>query len=183
MTKKNKIVNKEEKKDSKPIILYLIFNLVLPFVLTIALLIMNPKTSQDESVYASLVLGIILALVFLIMYFKKIIDNIKKINLKMFIFIIVSAIILIVGNDLLSRLLMSLNVEFNNENNLNDMALLYPMTMGIYTVLAAPIMEEFVFRYSLGSLIKNKIAFIIVSGILFGLLHSTSTDIILYVLV
>lgn len=58
-----------------------------------------------------------------------------------------------------------------NQQVLNDMFKVSPFLMLLLTVLYAPLVEESVFRLSIGKLVKNKTLFIIISGFLFGLMH------------
>lgn len=63
-----------------------------------------------------------------------------------------------------------------NESSVNQLAVeSLPLWYMIpAATIWAPIVEETIFRKSLGSLIKNDKLFIIVSGFIFGLLHATS---------
>lgn len=68
--------------------------------------------------------------------------------------------------------------EANNQALLNEGFVSVPIIMIIFTVFIAPFVEEMVFRFGLRRMIKNKYIFIIVSSLVFGLLHtSISTNI------
>lgn len=58
-----------------------------------------------------------------------------------------------------------------NQQVLNELFKVSPIFMLLLTVLYAPLVEESVFRLSIGKLINNKVLFIVVSGFLFGLMH------------
>jgi len=58
-----------------------------------------------------------------------------------------------------------------NQQVLNELFKVSPIFMLLLTVLYAPLVEESVFRLSIGKLINNKITFVIISGFLFGLMH------------
>lgn len=58
-----------------------------------------------------------------------------------------------------------------NENAVQGMIDISPFIMLFTAGIIAPIVEELTFRKSLQDIIKNKTVFIIVSGIVFGLLH------------
>ena len=68
-----------------------------------------------------------------------------------------------------TRLIITQNVFSNNQANLNELNLLY---IGILAVVWAPIVEELVFRASIRRFIKNKYLFIVISSIIFGVLHA-----------
>ena len=59
----------------------------------------------------------------------------------------------------------------NNEQSLYDLLKIAPIYGVILCCITGPFFEEMVFRYALGNLIKNKWVFIIVSGLIFGMLH------------
>ena len=59
----------------------------------------------------------------------------------------------------------------NNENQIQDLLGTMPIYIAFASCICAPIMEELVFRKSLGNCFKSQYLFIIVSGLLFGLLH------------
>ena len=73
----------------------------------------------------------------------------------------------------------------NNQQTINSMFEKLPFFMLLLTTLYAPLTEEIVFRLSFSKLIHNKRIFIIVSGVLFGILHViddfTSISQLLYV--
>ena len=59
----------------------------------------------------------------------------------------------------------------NNEQAVRNMLKVNPIAMVINTALIAPIVEELVFRKAFRVTFKNNIAFIIISGFVFGALH------------
>ena len=59
----------------------------------------------------------------------------------------------------------------NNQINLQESFKTMPVFIALLSTLYAPIAEELMFRGTIRKFIKNKKAFILVSGILFGLLH------------
>lgn len=58
-----------------------------------------------------------------------------------------------------------------NETAVRNEFYSFPITTYISAVFLAPLVEEFVFRLGIKSIIKNKILFIIISGLFFGYLH------------
>lgn len=171
----------ENKKDYKPIIIYLSMTFGLGFLLGIFAAIIGYRelTAELLSMF-TFIPGLLVFIPFIIIYHKKIINDIKSLDKKKILTIIISAIVLITLNELLSRILISLGVSFDNQNNIEEMLGSSKTLMIIYIAIIAPLIEEFVFRYSLDTIIKNNKTFIIVSGILFGIMHSTNISIIVY---
>ena len=69
----------------------------------------------------------------------------------------------------------------NNEAALRNLISYSPYAMIVNTVLLSPAVEEIVFRKSFRNVFKNDLAFILISGIVFGALHvilsiKTATD-------
>lgn len=83
-------------------------------------------------------------------------------------------------------LVTGLNTATNQEN-LNEMFNNLPILVGILTIIYAPIVEELMFRGVFRKFINNKYLFIIISGVVFGLLHVIddfqSTGELLYIIV
>ncbi len=183
--KKNKIVKKkEEKKDFKPLILFFVFEFLIILVFAFVLALFNPTTANvNDSIAVTIISGYILTVVLTIMYRKKLINDVKKINLKTLILIIISTAVIMAFSTFLEFIFEKLNIPMSNEDNVRGSILLYPIIMKLYTIIVAPITEEMAFRYSLGTIFKNKKLFIIVSGIVFGVLHSTNLSFILYAIV
>lgn len=59
----------------------------------------------------------------------------------------------------------------NNEEAVRSMLKINPWMMFVNTAILAPIVEELVFRKAFRTAFKNNIAFIIISGLIFGALH------------
>ena len=172
----------EEKRDLKPIIIYLVVNFVLGIVLGIVLAILKLDINQYATP-ATVLLSFIIIAIFIIFYYKRLITDTKKLDKKKLINTFIFLLITLAISNGLSEIFVRLGVTFENQNNLETMFSSFKIPMIIYIALFAPIIEEFVFRYSFGTFIKNKIAFIIISGIVFGLFHSTGIDIIIYALI
>lgn len=64
-----------------------------------------------------------------------------------------------------------------NESAIRDEFKLYPVFTYISAVFLAPLLEESIFRLSFRAMIKNKIIYIITSGLIFGSLHLINTKI------
>ena len=73
----------------------------------------------------------------------------------------------------LVRALVTQNALSSNQSSLSEVSTLFLMPLA---VIFAPIVEESVFRGSIKKFIANPYVFILVSGIAFGLLHATSEN-------
>lgn len=63
-----------------------------------------------------------------------------------------------------------------NQEVVNSFASSAPILMLLTSSITTPIVEEGIFRLGIGNAIKNKYLFIVVSGLVFGLLHIFPTD-------
>lgn len=61
-----------------------------------------------------------------------------------------------------------------NEETIRAAIDVFPVYIFITAVIIGPIQEELVFRFSFNKAIRNKIAFIIISSLLFSYMHTTS---------
>ncbi len=178
-------MSKENKqKDWRPIWLYLLITIGVSIISGFVFGIM--RINYDEAslgAIATVASDIVLAIIFTILYHKRLKEDIKKINKKQLIYIIVGAIVLIVINEAISRLFIKLNVEMGNQDTIISYlgALKIPMLMSI--VIMAPFIEEIIFRYSVRTLCKNKIVYIIISSISFGLVHGIGIATLLYIFI
>ncbi len=82
------------------------------------------------------------------------------------------------GKSLLIIMITSLSIQIitgttqaNNQINLQESFNVMPVFIALLSIIYAPIAEELMFRGVIRKFIKNDRVFIIVSGILFGLLH------------
>lgn len=75
------------------------------------------------------------------------------------------------------RMIFGGAIETANQNALNNMPLWY---VGPLAIVWAPVVEEGIFRGGLRRFIKNDKLFIILSAVLFGLLHTIGTEAGLY---
>ena len=108
-----------------------------------------------------------------IIYNKDIINGFKKISLKKIEFAIgpwlFGMVIMGLSNLLISR--FSPVAIAANEEGVKQSLQLLPVYMTFSTIIYAPFVEELVFRQALRDIIKNNSLFIIVAGLLFGLVH------------
>lgn len=95
-------------------------------------------------------------------YFKEYMSLILKTWLKSLLFMLVIGIII--------SLITNTN-QSNNQQALQNMFTKYPIYVALLSMFYAPFAEELMFRGVIKKFIKSKYVFILVSGILFGLLH------------
>lgn len=62
-----------------------------------------------------------------------------------------------------------------NEQTVRTLIKYYPIYMTFSSVIYAPIVEELIFRKSIKKFFNNGVLFVLVSGIMFGLIHVIST--------
>ena len=61
--------------------------------------------------------------------------------------------------------------QATNEQQLNELSKMYPIYVFVASCFVGPFIEEIVFRFCLRKIIRNDKLFIILSGLIFGLLH------------
>ena len=193
MKKENNFVEEkvQEKKDFHPLWIYFTGTIVLPIIITIAItifmIIINPANGLEDIVnfsnIISLTLSFIISVIFLIMYFKKIRKDIKRLTKKHIIFTIIVSIVAVILNEIICQIFEKLSINMSNQDQVIDLISSYKIPMILLSTILIPFTEEIVFRYSLGSLIKNKVVFVIVSSILFGIMHGIELATLLYVFI
>ncbi len=167
-------------KDWKPIIIYLcgLFGVSLVVGMIAGL-------SGNEALfnYADTAVEIVIATVFVVLYLNRIKDGIKALKAKDYLIILGIGILLLAVNEGIVSLFEYFKVPMSNQAAVEE---IFKNTNKIIFALAvafgAPIVEEFIMRYSLGTLIKNDYIFILVSALIFGLMHGIGIAMILYVL-
>lgn len=174
------------KKDLKPIWLYLSIYIGIEIL---AGFIIGMVYTKDATMMVNKLSGLItfisyltIVIVFAIIYHKSLIEKIKKLTKKDIIYTVVVSAILIVLNEIMSRILISANVEMKNQDAIIEAYKNSKILMSISIALFAPFIEEMVFRYSFSTFIKNDTLFIIISSLVFGLLHGIGIVTILYVM-
>lgn len=105
---------------------------------------------------------------------KDIKENHKEYFEKYFKTYLIGIIIMILSNILIGKLGGGIS---ENESAIRDEFKLFPIYTYISAVFLAPILEEFIFRLGFKAMIKNKIIYIITSGLIFGSLHLLGTKI------
>ena len=142
----------------------------------------NEFKDKDKVIY-QFTMSLIMFIVLFTIYFKKIQNdyadikkdlgkNIKK-TIKLFlIFMIVKYIVSFISILIITLLgYDTTSMTSVNQSMIEGLIKASPVLMLVSTAFLAPFYEEFLFRLGIGSVIKNKWLFIIISGTIFGLLH------------
>ena len=150
----------------------------IPFSMENDQLVIN--ISDNMSVLLKLLADITFAIILVIYYRKALKEDIKKYfkNIKRNIFIslkywIIGLIIMAVSNYAIGYI-TGVSTSANQETLLKLIEAT-PVLSIIMTAVIAPLIEEFVFRKSIRDVIDNKILFILISGLFFGVIHVISS--------
>lgn len=172
--KKLQINGKELFKGISIICLYFLLSniLAIPFVFLIQKKLIGYN-------YATLLLYYFLALIFFFIYIKDMIKdfedfkkNFKSILKTTFNYWIKGLFIMFISSYIITLLNLDANVnQAANEEMLMEM----PVVQSICAILLAPMLEELVFRRSLKNFTNNKHLYAITTGLIFGLIHVTSS--------
>lgn len=146
--------------------------LIIIFILLIFILPLYTKITLSIRCLLS-VLMFIMVIIFnhkYIIYDYKMFINNKKAYIK---FIIKNYLFMLLILFLISILILLINGGeiSQNQKSINNIFLKAPIIGLLLSTLYAPFVEENIFRLSLSKIFKNKYLFMIVSSILFGLLH------------
>lgn len=180
-------MKKEElEKDYKPIVIYAVLTLFLvSFVIGIILGITGHKDMLETEegmgligVLNTFISDLIIAPIFIFLYRKKIMTDIK--SFKVNIMAALTAIFLAIASTFISALFEMLNIPMENQSMVVDAMKKMPVATSIVLIVLAPIVEEFVFRYSIFTFTKNPRNAILVSSILFALVHGIGIATLLY---
>lgn len=124
----------------------------------------------------SIVIELVYLLILIFIYRKELIEELKdfkknglKYIVKNFVFYLISILLMIIINTLLANI--SDQGLSGNEIQVREYIQKFPLYMVFSAVLYAPFVEELIFRKTVGKVFKNKYVYVILSGIIFGLLH------------
>lgn len=168
----------KHKKILKNIIMFFMFFIwqIIPIIF-LNILGINPSNFNiiQKNLYLILSYLSYLIIVILIYYkelmidFKKYKENFKKIFMKYLPVYILGIILMGMTNIIVSKI-TNMNIS-SNETSIREYIKLFPIYMSFSTVIYAPIIEEITFRKIIKNIVDNKYLFIIISGILFGIVH------------
>ncbi len=109
--------------------------------------------------------------------FKKKKKEYIKLTFKLFSVLLAVKFITAVIIVILSEILNISLVISENQEIINDILKVNPFYIFIAAVIIAPFLEEVIFRLGVRKVIKNNYLFIIISGLIFGLLHVFPTTV------
>jgi len=150
------------------IILMILFTSIFFTIINI-----NPKTLNDKEYISYLTISnIILLGIYIIIYIKELINDIKNYKKKYLITSIkywaIGLGIMLISNIIIASLGKELA---GNEQEVRYYIDNFPIYMLFSTVIFAPLTEELTFRKSIKDAISNKWFYILTSGLIFGILH------------
>lgn len=166
---------KKELKDFLIGLSVLLLYLFSSFISLLILSIFNVNTnnfSNIQKIIYNLSYELILILIIIFIYRKKIINDIKMFKKSNFIYIkywIIALILMLISN-IIINMFTNIDTSSNQEIIVNTFKKA-PIYTAILACLFAPILEELVFRLSFRKMFKTDIIFIILSGLFFGFMH------------
>lgn len=177
MQKDSDIMGKKLIKNGSMFILYFIYEIIPLLILKIFKVNTSDWNNVIKNIY--LISTSLIYLIFVIIVYKnelkKDLSDFKKNGLNLFIkylpIYIVGILAMGISNSLLYNI-TDMQIS-NNEQSVREYIKLFPIYMSFSTVIYAPIVEEITFRKTFRNIINNKYIFIIISGIIFGLIHIT----------
>lgn len=149
-----------------------IFIYILLFVFSNTIFLLKSIETLPEIIISYLVITIFTVIVFFKEYkddfkvFKDYFYEYNSIILKTFI-----SMLIVIGIINLSIRISTGVSTSSNQENINAMFLKSPIILSLMSVFYAPLIEESLYRGVLKKIISNKYLFIIISGLLFGLMH------------
>ena len=167
----------------KMIFAYIILMYLIPVALTVGLKVLSgngivPSVPTNKIVmYVNMVVYLILPIVVIIILHKRLTSDLKKTN--RLLLKIVPLILIVYASSMLGNIFINLldhTQTTDNQTLINEMRNANSLFTTYMAVIAAPIAEESVFRYSLIGERKGFGGFLmlIISSILFGLIHMQS---------
>lgn len=135
--------------------------------------------SEKEYIFYLTLSNIILIVIFILIYWKTIINDakefIKNININIEIALkywLIGFIVMAVSNIIITFILNK--AIAGNEQDIRSYIDAFPLFMIFNTVIYAPLTEELAFRKSIKDAINNKWLYVLTSGLIFGMLHISS---------
>lgn len=122
----------------------------------------------------------IAGVLFIFLYHKKIWNDIKNLKVKYIVMAVLTALGLVVASTLVSLVFELAGIPMKNQDMIVSAMKSMPIATSIAVAILAPIVEEFVFRYSISTFIKDEKVFLIVSSLLFALMHGVGIATLLY---
>ncbi len=171
----NKTVVDKSKKYLKMFFLLLVFLMSSSFTYMAAIALGVDIADKKVLVILRAIDFIVITLVAILLYRKDLAKDWKKFqktkesDMKIaFLYWGVGMLIMMSSNFLLAKAGLTIS---NNEQAVRQTLAASPLIAGLTTVILGPIAEELVFRHSFYSVFKNKVVFVLTSGLIFSGLH------------
>ena len=170
---KKKLLLPEIKEDKNTLLSYI--KSIMCIVVFISFILILPSKVDLKFEY-TLIIYLLVIIMILLSYFKELKSQFKIFikNFKVYFpFIIKRYLFMILIMVLVAIPIFFINNgdQAGNQKTINEMMKKAPLFVFLLSTLYAPFAEEGIFRLSLHKIFKNKYVFIIISGLLFGLLH------------
>lgn len=161
--------------------MYFIYEIIVAIIIYIFNININDFSNIGKTIYM-ITVDLIYIIFIMFMYKKEIISDLrdfKKNGLKYIGKYIPIYVLGLISMSISNIILYEItNVEIsNNEQLVREYIKLLPVYMTFSCVIYAPIVEEVTFRKTFRNIIDNKYFFILVSGVMFGLVHITGETI------
>lgn len=176
-------MKKEAKKDTLPILLYIGVYIGLQVLAVILYFMSHPNTEiiPDKFLYnATIAIYIITFIVFALVYRKRLLKDFKRLTIKQLVVTIIIGIIVYEINYGLTSIITRFDVPTANQDFAVALFDDYKILAVIAVCICGPIVEELVYRYSLSTIIKNDIAFLIISSLIFAVIHGIGIATLIY---
>ncbi|MCL2384044.1 MAG: CPBP family intramembrane metalloprotease [Oscillospiraceae bacterium] len=161
----------------------------LVFVVMLALMVLyiivNPDAAEADIIAAmpewtSYLPFIILTPILLPMYFKTLIADTKRLTKKNVLTIVLMSILILVIGIASTLLFGALDYSITNQEAIYE-TFRHTLFISMFAiVIGAPLVEELVFRKAFDRLIKNQTLFVILSSVIFALMHFSGFATIIY---
>ena len=161
--------------------MYFVYSILVLLFLDIINIDISKFNNIEKNIY--LIITDLIYLIFVIVMYKKELyeelkrfkNNYKELIPKYLPLYILGLMLMSVSNLIITKLI---GVDLsNNEIAVREYIKIFPFYMIFSTVIYAPIVEEITFRKTFKNIISNKWFYIVVSGVMFGVIHITGNNI------
>ena len=168
-------MSKQLKNLGKFLLLILIQLVILPFILGFGFQILEIDLNNDKLLALFwLIMQIIMLLILVYSYRDSLKKQLKKFGKKEIKTSLKFWVLAFVTMMIINSIATLIEGGIPNNEALNRQLLLeMPLIQGA-TILIAPFIEELIFRFSLRKVFKSNNLFILISGLLFGIIHMAS---------
>jgi len=183
----NIIGDVEKSSKMKDIATVLMFTLGIFVLSLLFMIIYNVMHGIDifdtESLPASITFlpFLVFLITFSMMYFKTLKKDMNRITKKQLLFVVIMSVVILAANMGMSILLDILNITISNQESAEEAFMQNMLLSGFSMIIAAPIVEELVFRRALNGIVTNTALFLIISSLFFAVMHWSGTATFVYV--